>query len=361
MGAALRRLLASLAAHPDRMSEFIRHPMDVLEDADLSESERQAIVSRDQSQIQLSIMEDWTGAPDPADSADVAQDLSAATVETPGNGNRRGQLVVVGTGLRTTGHFTSEAIAWIRAADKVLYVVGDPVAEEVLRTLNPDAVESLQDLYGEGKERQDTYDQMVERILECVRSGLRTCAAFYGHPGVFVYPSHVAVRRARAEGFSAIMLPGISAEDCLFADLGIDPAAYGCQSYEATDYLFSQRRLEPSSALVLWQVGVVGSTTFTSGEYRPISPPAARREVERNLPATPPCLRVRSRSADRVSATGRAVPPRPARCHADVRRDDAVRAAGSSGRPRLSLSGRGGPGVSAVGSVVVAESRAISG
>ncbi len=267
MGAALRRLLASLAAHPDRMSEFIRHPMDVLEDADLSESERQAIVSRDQSQIQLSIMEDWTGAPDPADSADVAQDLSAATVETPGNGNRRGQLVVVGTGLRTTGHFTSEAIAWIRAADKVLYVVGDPVAEEVLRTLNPDAVESLQDLYGEGKERQDTYDQMVERILECVRSGLRTCAAFYGHPGVFVYPSHVAVRRARAEGFSAIMLPGISAEDCLFADLGIDPAAYGCQSYEATDYLFSQRRLEPSSALVLWQVGVVGSTTFTSGEY----------------------------------------------------------------------------------------------
>lgn len=180
---------------------------------------------------------------------------------------RPGQLVVVGTGLRTTGHLTTEAIAWIQAADKVLYVVGDPVGEEVIRQLNPDNAESLQVLYGEGKERLQTYNQMVDRILTCVRSGLRTCAAFYGHPGVFVYPSHVAIQRARAEGYPAIMLPGVSAEDCLFADLGIDPAAAGCQSYEATDFLFSERRVEPSAALVLWQVGVVGNATFTAGEY----------------------------------------------------------------------------------------------
>jgi hypothetical protein len=37
------------------------------------------------------------------------------------------------------------------------------------------------------------------------------------------------------------MLPGISAEDCLFADLGIDPGIYGCQSYEATDFLANGR------------------------------------------------------------------------------------------------------------------------
>jgi hypothetical protein len=33
------------------------------------------------------------------------------------------------------------------------------------------------------------------------------------------------------------MLPAISAEDCLFADLGVDPADHGCPSYEATDFL----------------------------------------------------------------------------------------------------------------------------
>lgn len=41
---------------------------------------------------------------------------------------------------------------------------------------------------------------MIERILQSVRSGGMTCAIFYGHPGVFVYPAHEAIRRARAEG-----------------------------------------------------------------------------------------------------------------------------------------------------------------
>lgn len=260
MAAALRTLLARLAADPDQMTQFIQNPMRVIDEAGLSDAERQALLSRDESRIQLAVAEDLVAAPP---NGGVQPEKERARAEAKG----RGQLVVIGTGLRSTGHFTAEALAWVRAADKVLYVVGDPVAEEVLRRLNPAGAESLQVFYGEGKDRQQTYDQMVERILECVRAGLRTCAAFYGHPGVFVYPSHASIRRARAEGHSALMLPGISAEDCLFADIGIDPATYGCQSYEATDFLFSQRRVDPSASLVLWQVGVVGNTTFTSGEY----------------------------------------------------------------------------------------------
>lgn len=186
---------------------------------------------------------------------------------TPQAGNseptRPGQLVVVGTGLRTVGQMTTESIAWIRAADRVLYVVGDPVAERAIHDLNPDLSESLQTLYGEGQDRLATYENMVERILQCVRAGERVCAVFYGHPGVFVYPSHESVKRARAEGFSAVMLPGVSAEDCLFADLCIDPAATGCLSYEATDFLFNQRAVDPASALVLWQIGILGN-----GHYR---------------------------------------------------------------------------------------------
>lgn len=56
----------------------------------------------------------------------------------------------------------------------------------------------------------------------------------------------------------AIMLPGISAEDYLFADLGIDPATRGCQSFEATDFLVRRRVFDPTSHLVIWQVGVIG-------------------------------------------------------------------------------------------------------
>jgi len=188
-------------------------------------------------------------------------------VSAPSAGGRRGSLVAVGTGIRTVGQMTVEAIAWIRDADKVLYVVGDPIGEALIHELNPDGAESLATLYGEGKPRLQTYEEMVERILACVREGNVTCVACYGHPGVFVYPSHHAIRRARAEGFEARMLPGVSAEDCLFADLGVDPGVQGCQSYEATDFLANNRQVDPTSSVVLWQIGVVGDATFRALGY----------------------------------------------------------------------------------------------
>ena len=50
---------------------------------------------------------------------------------------RRGSLVVVGTGIRTVGHMTVEALAWIRIADAMFFLVADPIAEAVIRELNP--------------------------------------------------------------------------------------------------------------------------------------------------------------------------------------------------------------------------------
>ncbi len=94
--------------------------------------------------------------------------------------------------------------------------------------------------------------------MNCVRRGQNVCVVTYGHPGVFSHPTHEAVRKARSEGFLATMLPGISAEDCLFADLGVDPGAHGCQSFEATDFLIRGRRFDPTSTLILWQIGVIG-------------------------------------------------------------------------------------------------------
>ncbi|MEX0978378.1 MAG: SAM-dependent methyltransferase, partial [Pirellulales bacterium] len=112
-----------------------------------------------------------------------------------------------------------------------------------------------------------SYEAMIQQILSGVRSEKKTCAAFYGHPGVFAYPSHESIRRARKEGYIARMLPGISAEDCLFADLGVDPAVNGSQSFEATDFLLYDRAVDNSSQLILWQVGVVGDTTYRIRGY----------------------------------------------------------------------------------------------
>lgn len=139
----------------------------------------------------------------------------------------------------------------------MLYVVADPNAATRLESLNRSA-RSLTTLYRAGVPRRQIYGEMVEEILDAVRGGSRVCAVFYGHPGVYVQPSHDAVRRAREEGFEARMLPAVSAEDCLIADLGVDPGERGWQSWEATGFLLHRVRPDPTAGLVLWQVDGIG-------------------------------------------------------------------------------------------------------
>jgi uncharacterized protein YabN with tetrapyrrole methylase and pyrophosphatase domain len=198
--------------------------------------------------------------------------------------NKHGSLTVVGTGIKTTGQLTLETIAWIKKADSVLYVVGDPVAEAVIKRLNPAGAVSMAGYYEEGQSRMYAYNAMVEHILRCVRSGQTTVAAFYGHPGVFAYPSHESVRRARIEGYSAKMLPGISSEDCLFADLGVDPAVGGCQSYEATDFLLNKINVDSSSQLILWQIGTLGDWTYKTKMYDIRAMPLLVRKLSQFYP-----------------------------------------------------------------------------
>jgi len=172
----------------------------------------------------------------------------------------RGSLTVVGVGI-ALGQTTLEAKAHIEQADKVFYLVSNPAAVRWLEQLNSTA-ESLYGLYASGKERLQTYSEMADRILVAVRARQTVVSAFYGHPGVFADPGHRAIRLARSEGFPARMLPGVSAEDYMFADLAVDPSRCGCQSFEASDFLICGRIFDPTAVLVLWQIGAIGDSDF---------------------------------------------------------------------------------------------------
>lgn len=195
-------------------------------------------------------------------SSEGAGELSEASAGAAGAGS----LAVVGTGIRFGIQTTDEARATIERADKVLYLFSDAVAGGWIEGLNPTA-ESLDRFYAPGKPRRETYREMVEEILAWLRRGLDVCVAFYGHPGVFASPAHEAVRRARMNGFPARILPGVSAEDCLFADLEVDPGD-GCQSFEATDFLLYPRNVDTTVSLVLWQVAGVGERSGATAPNR---------------------------------------------------------------------------------------------
>ena len=56
----------------------------------------------------------------------------------------------------------------------------------------------------------------------------------------------------------ARMLPGVSAEDNLFADLGFDPVMDDCVTYEAADFLLQGKPMNPFTHNILWQGGCIG-------------------------------------------------------------------------------------------------------
>lgn len=167
--------------------------------------------------------------------------------------------------MRMAGQMTPLARSYIEKADIVIGVVSHGFARQFLKEISREYL-CLLDHYGdcdvEGKNRRDTYRRMTDTILAEVRAGKAVCAAFYGHPGVFACVSHLAIADARAEGFSAEMLPGISSEDCLVADLGIDPARTGMQSMETTQFMICERKIDPTSVLVLWQPFLAGELTL---------------------------------------------------------------------------------------------------
>jgi len=180
---------------------------------------------------------------------------------------RRGSFVAVGVGIGGAGQTTLEAVELMRAADKLFHSALDPVVELWLKELNPSA-ESLHPLYEEGKDRSETYAEMVDAFVRCVESGRSTCAAYYGHPGVLVEATHRTIRTLRRRGYPARMVPGVSADGCLYADLLVNPGDRGIQSYEASDFVMSRRAFDPRAGLILWQVGVLGETDWTSKARR---------------------------------------------------------------------------------------------
>ncbi|USD39723.1 MULTISPECIES: SAM-dependent methyltransferase [Ferrimonas] len=201
--------------------------------------------------------------------------------------SKQGSLVCVGSGMRLAGQLTPRAKSCIEQADVVLAAMANHLSRQWIKEMSKE-YRCLLDLYGEGggegKPRGQTYDEMAERIMEEVRKGRKVCAVFYGHPSVFSCISKKAIDLARAEAFPAHMEPGISAADCLYADLEIDPASAGEQAMECTQFMIHQRRIDPSALLILWQPGVAGDLSMKRFETHQAYIKLLVEKLSRNYP-----------------------------------------------------------------------------
>lgn len=174
----------------------------------------------------------------------------------------KGSIVCLGIGITLGSHLSPLAKSYIEQADVVFSLASDGIVEQWLEGMNSDT-RSLQPYYHEGLSREITYTNMVNAILQEVSKGKKVVGAFYGHPGVFACVPHRVIEQARELGCHALMEPGISAEDCLYADLGIDPGEFGCAQFEASQFMLFERKIDLSAYLILWQVSIAGDISLT--------------------------------------------------------------------------------------------------
>jgi hypothetical protein len=167
--------------------------------------------------------------------------------------NASGRLVCIGLGMTAGAHLTPRAQSYIERSDILFADVPNALFEAWLKEMHDD-VRSLESIRGQDRPPSDIDRAIADVLLAEVRKGANVCAAFYGHPGIFGGAARAALQIARSEGYSTHLEPGISAEDCLYADLDIDPGKYGCQHFEASQLMRYRRSIDSSAYLVLWNI-----------------------------------------------------------------------------------------------------------
>ncbi|HHT9952137.1 TPA: SAM-dependent methyltransferase [Legionella pneumophila] len=168
------------------------------------------------------------------------------------------KLALVGSGIKSISHFTFEFNTYTTSADKVLYLVNEPITKQWIERYSK-LSESLDPIYFSENDRQISYDKIRDKILTELETHNFITVVLYGHPTVFADPGLQSIIIAQKKSIETIVLPGISVENCLYADLKIDPGQFGCFHVEATELLLYDKIIDPTVHLCIWQPGMIGN------------------------------------------------------------------------------------------------------
>lgn len=178
-------------------------------------------------------------------------------------------IYIVGLGIVHVQHITREVDEVLCRSNEILYVeVGDEI-DAYLQSRCPKVTNLHKAAYVEGVERLKAYDIMSAMVLDAALNHPPVTLALYGHPLVFAYPPFQILQAASLLGLCVRILPGISAMDCLFVDLKLDPSTQGLQVYEATDLVLRRRPLQRDVPCLIWQIGALESPFYSAARSKP--------------------------------------------------------------------------------------------
>lgn len=166
-------------------------------------------------------------------------------------------LIIAGTGIKFLSHLTIEVKSAIETSSCVVFLLNEPAMKNWI-TKHAKKYISMDKTYFSSSSRADTYYKIADELLLHLKEYNDICFLIYGHPTFFSSVVGEIKKRISFEEVLVQIMPGISALDCLFADLNIDPGTRGLQSYDATEFILYDESFSVSAHLVLWQIAIVG-------------------------------------------------------------------------------------------------------
>ena len=160
---------------------------------------------------------------------------------------------------------TYEAQRAIKSSDCVLYLLNEPAIKKWVED-NSNKAYSLDAIYFSNEKRKDSYSRIEKEVEFFLERYDHVCFVTYGNPVFFSSFTSNIVNSLKKKEINIEIMPAISALDCLYADLAIDPSEQGLQSFEATSFLLNDQNFSTDTPLVIWQVGVIGITDIIKQE-----------------------------------------------------------------------------------------------
>lgn len=177
-------------------------------------------------------------------------------------------IYIVGLGISHIDQITREAERCMEASNEILYVERGLGIDAFLAS-KCKCITDLTRLYAEGEDRQGTYRKMAATVVKAALERPPVTFALYGHPLIYSYPPFLIREMAGLLGLSVKVVPGVSAMDCIFADLFVDPSMNGIQMFEATEMLLRGRLLQTDVAALIWQIGALETGLYSTYSSRP--------------------------------------------------------------------------------------------
>ncbi len=144
-------------------------------------------------------------------------------------------------------------------------MVNEPITKQWIERYSK-LSESLDPTYFSEDDRQNSYDKIRDKILTELHTYDFITVVVYGHPTIFADPGLQAIFAVQQNSIDTIILPGISAENCLYADFQIDSGQFGCFHVEATELLLYDKVIDSTVHRCLWDTDNALHSTICSKE-----------------------------------------------------------------------------------------------